>query len=89
MKAFLVLAMILVVAAAHAVPVDPDAPGGLAAIWMPDGNCYILTVEGKTWTCPASGGEWTLFADSLPVPIEEIADWTNYFILTHSGDLYG
>jgi hypothetical protein len=98
-QATLVLVLLgLLVGASLAVPVDPNAEDGVAAIW-PDnfdgfvrGFVWVLRTNGEVWRydCEGvwrqSGVDPNLSGDlTVPVPVTEIADWTPSFFTTHSG----
>ena len=80
------IVFLLLATCAGAVPVDPYAENGIAAIDGP----YIMCTSGEvSWIRLGSGGGgqmyWTL-QYTVPVPLDQIADWNFVFILTHAGD---
>jgi len=73
-----------------AVPVDSDAPDGVAAIiWAGDNNgrICILGTDGTAW-CTEDGNP-IAFSHSVnhnvPVDLSDIADWEYYYLRTNDG----
>jgi hypothetical protein len=88
----------LLAGASHAVPVDPNAEDGIAAIYpqSDDGNTrgyvWVLRTNGEVWRFDKdgiwlqSGVDPNLHGDlTVPVPVAEIADWMPSYFTTHSG----
>ena len=78
----------LLSSAAWAVPVDPDAADGLAAILGdPEvgGAIQILTTAGDFWNVSLISGELvcTPSEQGIPVSIGEIKDWQWHTVITH------
>lgn len=89
MKSMMLLVACLVIAsAASAVPVNPSAPDGVAAVWLNDAWAWILCTDGQVYRMHSVDQQWTLMEDHLPVVVASIADWSPYFILSTSGDLW-
>ena len=88
MGVVLILAVILSATIANAVPVDPDAPGGMAGMCFDGPQCFILTTEGETWVLNGGWDHWELHAEALPVPIEDVVDWNGYYVLSNGGELF-
>jgi hypothetical protein len=82
---------VLLAAVALAVPVDPVAVNGIAAQNVENLGGVptrgILCTNGSIYTCEPTGA-WTLRPSPIPVPIDDIADWTQSSIVTHSGEVW-
>lgn len=87
----IVLNVALLAGVSLAVPVDPAATSGIAAqdveIFSDVPVRGILCTNGSIYTCEVSG-IWRLRPAPLPVPIGDIADWTQSAIITHSGEVW-
>ena len=74
-----------------AIPVNPDAPDEIAALYLPDHNMSvrILRTNGEVWELDNDTWTWehSQFF-SVPVPVSEIADWFPASFQTHSGDVW-
>ena len=85
------VSIVLLASVSLAVPVDPAAVNGFAAQNVENlGDIPtrgILCTNGSIYTCEP-GGAWTLRPGPLPVPIGEIADWTQSSIVTFSGEVW-
>ena len=97
------IAALLIVSAlfgvAHAVPVDPVAPSGIAAMistyrqtndsWV--GGALVLCTTGQVVWLDAMN-DWLPVTpgtpSTIPVPIVEVADWGPAHLKTTSGDFY-
>lgn len=69
----IILAMMLIVGAAHAVPVDPNSPDGIAAFY----NAAVLSTYGLVYNYDNGSDSWLPWGedDPLPVSVSEIRDW--------------
>ena len=76
----LTLCLVLLAGSAWAVPVDPNAPDGVAAIY----DTWILFTDGKVLGWDVGSGIWKV-RDPLPVSVPEIRDWSMLFIVTNDG----
>jgi hypothetical protein len=89
----------LLVGPSLAVPVDPNAEDGVAAIYPENHDgftsnyVWVLRTNGEVWRYD-NNGVWrqsgidpNLSGGDLtvPVPVIEIADWTPGYFVTHSG----
>ena len=89
--ASLVLLLIAIVApAVWAVPVDPSAPDGIAALFAGDGGgLWILRTNGEVWRLGETSTVWertTNFRNDVPLPVEQIVDWMPYFLTRVNGE---
>jgi len=78
------IALLALPALTLAVPVDPDAPDGVAAaLRIEPSGTYILCVSGEIWRMnPVAGmGPWESVSDTLPIPVSEIQDWTHRAVI--------
>lgn len=94
-KFFYVCAGILMLAwalAASAVPVDPNAPDGIAARFVGGDVVYVLCTSGEVhWHSLAPNPSWRLldpYPAESPVPLSEIADWGVRSLVTFSGNIW-
>lgn len=76
-------------AVALAVPVEPAAENGVAAM-MPNwnANMTVLCTTGDVFMYNYNTGAWDPTYYNSPVPVSEIADWQITALRTHSGDLW-
>ena len=79
-----------IAATGWAVPVDQNAPDGVAAATMDwNANLIILCASGEVMRLNASTQEWSLIESwTPPVPINEIADWGVIYVRTLDGDYW-
>ncbi len=90
MKALLPLALLLIIAcSALAVPVNPDSPNGVAATLIGGQTIWVLCANGAEYVWSWNDTEWTFIGDNLPVPVDQIAEWSRYIIITVDGQMYG
>jgi hypothetical protein len=92
-SALVLVFSVFFITSATAVPVDPDAPDGVAAVYMqtdgPDGNLTILwalCTDGYIWRrqIQGPGSPWDMVF-SAPCPVSEIADWQLYYLVKTDG----
>jgi hypothetical protein len=89
MKALVAVALLLAsTAPVIAVPVDLNAPDGIAARQIEVNSMIVLCTDGRVFSINTYDRVWTFLGDDLPVPIVEIADWHLNFIRTHDGALW-
>ena len=91
MRFVIVLVCLVVTGSALAVPVDPNAPDGIAASLMGGSFWYVLTTSGELWYKSCSVEDpWRLDQKSLPpgVSVSEIAEWKYTWIVTHDGTVW-
>ncbi len=73
-----------------AVPVDPNAPDGIAAYYAEDMQFTVLTTDG-IMLAPGAANTWEPLAFGLPdgVSVFDIADWFGrYWLITHDGTVW-
>lgn len=89
MRPVAVLALLALAAPAIAVPVNPNAPDQIAAVYWSSFSCYVLRTNGELWSFSFQTG-WEQqsgdLASPLPVPLAEIADWELYALVTQAGE---
>lgn len=76
--------IVLMSCIAHAAPVDPNASDGIAA-W--EGRSALCT-NGTAWYFNDMTLAWEQPFDgdlNVPVPVEQIADWSMTAFTTHNG----
>ena len=77
-----------------AVPVDPTAPDGIAALYLADGQYYLLKTNGDMWIFKVVSGVVTCISGNteegpgLPVPLSQIRDWTWMRVITWDNRLW-
>jgi len=85
---FLPALLLFISGSAFAVPVDPNAPDGVAALFYADTYLMALDTNGQTWRHVNSESTWVLRAANLPIPISEVADWHPFFVLGNDGVMW-
>ena len=91
--------LLFIFGSALAVPVDPNALDGVAAITTAsiDGQSntvfLILCTDGKVYDLSGSGPYGYAWSpnngfNDVPIPVSEILDWTPMGFRTHSGLIY-
>jgi len=72
-KAFMFVGVLVLAASSLAVPVDPNAEDGVAAIIYNGGTANALCTNGEVWTF---NDYWNRLSHmDPPVPVSDIADW--------------
>ena len=77
--------LLLLATCAGAVPVDSNAEDGIAA-WS---KIYVLCTSGEVWAFNDGPMTWEQPSDgalNVPVPVDQIADWSWTTFVTHSGE---
>jgi len=80
-----IVAVALLAASAVAVPVDPEAPDGIAA-WK---DVTVLCTSGEVFYFDDDALAWLQIHDgrlNVPIPVEQIADWSYTTFVSISGD---
>lgn len=88
---WIITAVLLVVATgAAAEPVNPQAANGIACRYVNESNLYVLCADSRAFVIGGSfsGSTWTLIEDQFPVAVDHMADWTPYFIVSDTGELW-
>lgn len=79
---------LLLASTVAAVPVNPSAPDGIAAVWLNDSWCWVLCTDGNVYRMFSTNQTWALIEDHLPAPVAVMVDWSPYFIRTSAGELW-
>lgn len=103
MRAVLLVSALAIVFAmpAAAVPVNPNGPGGIAAVYRPESNptlqIIVLSTAGEVWRLDTNPtARWIRGTDNVtnpeeldpPVPVAQIAEWWYWGCTTVSGDVW-
>ena len=87
MRILIILSVMLFATSALAVPVDPDAPSGIAATLN---NGDALLVDGRVVMWDFISGWWRDLPEyDVPVPVDQIKDWAMMLVVTNTGDIWG
>jgi hypothetical protein len=80
---------LLLAVPALGVPVDPEAPDGIAAYFFEGEKLWILCSDGTTYyTYSHDDFNWQHHGENLPVPLNQIADWGVFFLVTKGGEYW-
>lgn len=81
---------LLATASASAVPVDPNGPGGIAAVQTTEQDPLVMSTSGEVWRqCGDCTIQWERKANyDPPVPVASILDWGPFCILTVDGQIW-
>jgi hypothetical protein len=84
-------------AVTQAVPVNPNSPDGIAALYYVEFDAlvdawgyYVLTTSGEVWLVRPAPGTITcaLYQAEIPVPLSEIRDWSFNCLITYDNQLW-
>lgn len=83
------IGLLFLASTSQAVPVDPNAPDGVAAVYSDGGALYALGADGQSWILVMANLDGWLPTTwpSLPpgMAVADISDWTTRYLVTSDG----
>lgn len=91
MRITILLAILFSASISLAVPVTPNSPDGIAALFLYSGTYVLLCNDGDMWSLTNLGSpsaQWVpnTYTTPLPVPVSQISEFTLGMLTTISGE---